>query len=119
MRSRVNLNGQSGSGDTPLLYAAGFGAYDIVYQLLEAGADYRIKDNYGSDLAYVAIERTVPPNSEMARYREKVLKFLAKKGVDLEPARKKVAEELTRKDGLDAGAKRGAWNSTPRRYAKA
>lgn len=37
-------------GQTPVMKAAGLGRYDIVHELLEAGADHKIKNDSGHDL---------------------------------------------------------------------
>ncbi len=89
----ADLNHQDGNGNTPMMYAAGHNWFDTVYRLLDEGADFRIKDKYGYDLAYETIDSSVDPEHELGRWREKVIEFLENEGVDLEPIRKVVAKQ--------------------------
>ena len=71
----------------------GESSFQIAYRLLEAGADYRIKNNYGDDIAFAALWWGGDPKSEQGQWREKVIRLLEKKGADLESARKRVAKK--------------------------
>jgi hypothetical protein len=46
-RVYLDLNAKDEDGSTPLIYAACFGHIDIVYALLNAGANVDVQDNYG------------------------------------------------------------------------
>ena len=119
----ADVNHQDNSGETPLLFAlwelnfeehlklAGNKLeddkhgiqYQMIYRLLEAGADYHIEDNGGRDAVsefVEAIQQTndlkVDPKSDESIWRNKVLQLLAKKGVDLDAARRKLTEEKKR-----------------------
>lgn len=75
----ADINARGGlSGETPIMVAAGLGQFDLVYELLERGADYTIKDNTGEDLLDVIASRkkTMDPNNELYRWMEKVIEWL-------------------------------------------
>jgi uncharacterized protein len=46
----ANIESRDSAGSTPLRIAVLLNREDIVQQLLEAGADFRIRDNEGQDL---------------------------------------------------------------------
>jgi len=90
IRAGADLNHKGGHfGATPLVDAAAVNWYEGVYRLLEAGADYRIKTDAGTDLADLAVDEPIPYALETRRWKDKVLDFLEKKGADLAAARKK------------------------------
>ena len=91
VRAGADLNRKAGHfGSTPLTDAAAAVWYEGVYRLLEAGADFRIKDDAGSSIADFAVTENTPYTPEVRRWKDKVLDFLEKKGVDLEATRKKL-----------------------------
>lgn len=96
VRASADLNHQDQDGETPMIYAARFGWFDTVYRLLEAGADYRIKDRHGRDLAYEIADSDIDPMSTEGQWRAKVQTYLERKGVDFAPIRKQV--EAKRKE---------------------
>ena len=68
----------------------------MVLRLLEAGADYRIRNNDGEDLAYRTARFEIPGDdkSDFGRQVEKVIAFLEGKGLNMGPAEesRRVAE---------------------------
>ena len=90
IKAGTDVNHQDNFGNTPMLHAA-WGRFDVVLRLLEAGADYRIRNNDGEDLAYTAALFDVPGGDASVSGRDckKVIAFLQGKGVDMGPARKK------------------------------
>ena len=95
----ANLNHQDKSNYTPSMYAAGNRQYKMVYLLLQKGADWRLVNKHGQDLAFTCMSYKVMQNDfpEVYRYQEKVLDFLRQKGVDLEEAQRKVDKHMGRK----------------------
>jgi hypothetical protein len=90
IRAGADLNRKAGHfGSTPLTDAAAILWYEGVYRLLEAGADYEIGDDAGTSLADLAVSERVPCAPEVRKWKDKVLDFLEKKGVDLEAARRR------------------------------
>jgi len=65
--------------------AAGLGQFDLVYELLERGADYTIQNKNGDDLLDFIVFRakTMDPKNELTRWMEKVIEWLRKRGVYL------------------------------------
>jgi ankyrin repeat protein len=92
IKAGAKIDYQDACGDTAMIYAARAGWYDSVYRLLEAGADYRIRNTSGYDLADWIVESTGNPKSELGQWREKAMAFLKRKGVDFDATRKKLAE---------------------------
>ena len=88
----ANINHQNKTGETPLLFAAKFNHYDAVCYLLQAGADYQLKDQYGNDLASEIIESTVDRDSELGKLREKAIELLCHKGFDFRDAEQRINE---------------------------
>lgn len=81
----ANLNFRDHQGSTPAIYAAIQRQYDMVYYLLEAGADPTIKDNIHESLGDYATEfaETFDPKGEANRWRLKVIELLRAKGVPI------------------------------------
>ncbi len=50
LNNGADINSVDGQGKSPLLSAADLARYDIVYKLLELGADYTLKDKFGRDI---------------------------------------------------------------------
>jgi hypothetical protein len=76
-------------GETPLLDAAGATWYEGVYRLLETGADYRLTTNDGIELADYVVAEPRDYTGDIRYWKDKVVKFLEEKDVDLEAARKR------------------------------
>src|SRR5690606_32449771 len=51
----LNINYLDSHGQTPCLYAASWDKWEVVWELLECGADKMIKDNYGQSLFSIAV----------------------------------------------------------------
>jgi hypothetical protein len=106
IKAGADINHQDSTGNTPMMYAAMMNWFDSVYYLLEAGADYRLKDRYGYSLADEVVDSSVDPKSDAGRYRRRIAAFLEKNGIDLEPIKKRVLDrdrrtiEKIRKEGL-------------------
>ena len=83
----ADLNLQDGVGDTPLITAASLNAYDIVYELLEIGADYRIHNLSNVTIADRIARSPMDPKNELARWRGKVIEWLAQRGIKAVPPR--------------------------------
>jgi hypothetical protein len=84
----ANINARDWFDSTPLLDAAGGNTdFEIVYHLLERGADYSLKDRNGYDLA-LKLSRTVGrlrPGTKGERWQKKVIDWLHAKGVEIPP----------------------------------
>jgi ankyrin repeat protein len=67
-------------GKTPAMAAAELARFDIVYQLLVLGADFRLKDDYGNDLMDRALSKRgrFPSGSEQEKELELVLEFISR-----------------------------------------
>lgn len=79
----ADVNAQNSFGNTPVMVAAGRGSFDVVYQLLAHGADYRIKNNSGHTLVdWIASERNLmDPNHELYAWMQKVIAWLEERGI--------------------------------------
>ncbi len=93
IKAGANLNFQDACWGTAMMEAADGNWFDTVYQLIESGADYNLSDKFGYCLADRVVDSNVDPKSDLGRYREKVMAFLSKKGVDLDDVRKKLKEK--------------------------
>lgn len=82
----ADINAESSNGDFPVIVAANFGRFDIVYELLERGADYTVTNKNGQNLVgLIAVKRkALNPDHELYQWLEKVSAWLAAKGVDLQ-----------------------------------
>ena len=73
-------------GMAPIHEAGDFSYWDIVYLLLEAGADYKAKNRHGVDIE-MRLKKTKglePRGQGQAEAREKVIAFLKERGVEVE-----------------------------------
>ena len=80
----ANLNFRNKEGYTPVISAANINQYDLVYAMLEAGADPRVKDKRGNTVLYPIRDNRISPKSEHFKWRAKVIEFLKAKGIDVE-----------------------------------
>jgi hypothetical protein len=90
------LNHINGSENTPAEGAVGFGQFDLALQLLEAGADYKIRASKKSSRQLihdvVTREKSLPRYSEKQRAGYmKLLAWLKDRGVDVEAVRADIA----------------------------
>ena len=76
--------GMSMGGKTPMMVAANVVRFDIVYELLNRGADYSLKDDAGRDLMsrIVAMNGRFSADSEQKKYLEQVITWLSERGVN-------------------------------------
>ena len=76
-------------GTTPATDAAGLNQYDIVYYLLQNGANYaaEVKTYQGpkNGLVWTIENNNIDPNSQLYQWREKVIEFLGSKGLTVNP----------------------------------
>lgn len=79
-----NLNFKDRTGSTPLMRAANLNRYDVVYQMLKAGADPMIKNNWGNALPYFIKDGNVNPKHELYQWRAKVIELLKERGIRVE-----------------------------------
>lgn len=77
--------GMSMGGITPVLAAADVVRFDIVYELLKRGANYRFEDDSGRDLVdrIVAVKGRFAAGSEQKKYLEKVIAWLREHGMHI------------------------------------
>lgn len=80
-----DINAKDRFGNTAVKAAAGLGRFEIVYKLLERGADYTIKDRTGRDLAteVASVAGLLRPESDSAKWMAKVIEWLRAKGVEI------------------------------------
>ena len=81
----ANLNFQDRNGETPLVIAAMANSYDIVYALLEAGADPTIKNKWGNTIVYFIERSRTAPATEDYQWRSKTIDLLQAKGIEVGP----------------------------------
>ncbi|MBI5820715.1 MAG: ankyrin repeat domain-containing protein [Verrucomicrobia bacterium] len=104
IQAGADLNRKDGlSGNTPAMNAAVKRMYEDVYLLLQAGADFRARNDHDLDLACYAVNDQPPVEGEARRWQDKVLAFLEQKGVDVEAARAKQAAKGIRTRGVAPG----------------
>ena len=123
IRAGADVNHRNSVGNTPMIHAVqyGGGSFQIVCRLLEAGADHRIQNTSGQDIAFVTLRWSGDPKSEQGQWREKVLALLAKKGANLSTAREKVAKQQKaryRKSTDDIEHQFESWPKSPRPWPK-
>jgi ankyrin repeat protein len=83
LRFGANTNVRTAKGDTPAMVAASLGRFDIVYELLNSGADYSLKNNRGySLLDRMSSKRNMfVAGSVQEKVLEKVIAWLSERGV--------------------------------------
>jgi ankyrin repeat protein len=76
-------------GNTPLTMAAGLNQYDIVYYLLEQGADYTAKlptyKGQVNGLVWSIESTNIDSESPLHVWQDKVVEFLRSKGIAMKP----------------------------------
>lgn len=75
-KAGTNLNAQTTGGATPMITAANLNRFDIVYHLLELGADPTIRDINGYTVLSRIQHNLIDPASPLAKDREKVIDWL-------------------------------------------
>ena len=101
IKAGADIDHADATGETPLIYAASLNWFDSVYYLLEAGADYR-KKQYGRDVTYEIIHTSVDPESDLGKWREKVIDWLRQRGVTFDDAVRILEEEAANADAEHA-----------------
>jgi len=83
LESGANINARGHAQRTPMMKAAGLGQFDLVYELLNRGADYTPKALYGNDLLGIIKQRekTMDPNNSLTHWMHKVIDWLASQNV--------------------------------------
>lgn len=78
LRAGANLNMQDKDGYTALMMAAIYNQYDAVYELLEAGADYKLKNTSGHDVRVLVdlSSGTMKHSGSAWKSLQKVIAFL-------------------------------------------
>jgi|GEM_PF-1291040 len=84
IQAGANLQLRDSEGGTPLIMAAAVNRYDVVYKMLDAGADPTIKTNYGTTIISIIRRTRVDPNSDMWAWRTKVINLLKGRGLDVD-----------------------------------
>jgi len=83
----ANLNWQNRDGRTPMMDATTLNQYELIFAMLDAGADPRLKTRWGTTIVSdINLIRT-DPKSEQWKWREKVINRLISEGIDFEHAR--------------------------------
>lgn len=80
----ANIDHQDLSGSTPMMTAAGIKNFDMVHLLLGKGADVRLENRWGNDLAWMVMEfgdRGMKKGGEQYRWYQKVVEELKKRGL--------------------------------------
>ena len=87
--------------ETPMIYAVGWGRYDIAIYLLEIGADHTILENDYTDLALTIVRRDERLTESGQRLREQLIALLEAKGVDFRAAEEEIALRLKEKEEIN------------------
>lgn len=86
LQSGTDLNHRDEDGDTPLIAAARLGWYAVVQAMLEAGADYRLRNHIGRGVLSDIVESASLAGGDVNESREKVIEWLVDKGADFRDA---------------------------------
>jgi hypothetical protein len=80
----ANLEARNRYGNTPMIAAAWLIRYDIVYELLQAGADPKASTPpRGTTLLDEIPESRIDPKSELYQWRTKVIDLLRSRGIEV------------------------------------
>jgi hypothetical protein len=83
IKAGADINARDSEGETPLIAANDMRSYDVMYTLLENGADFRAKDKLGHSVGYYMLRYPMHgSNKELAESRERCLRFMRKRGND-------------------------------------
>lgn len=86
LQAGANINYQDPvTGDTPLMQAGDLNQFDIVYYLLEQGADYKLKNKFGNTIVYDIEMNNIDPKSQGYTWRQKVIEYLRSKNISVNP----------------------------------
>lgn len=81
--AKANLEFRDPSGESPVVRAAILNQFEMVFYLLQAGADPTIKDKARGTLAHYVTDYPIDPKSEGNRWRLKVIELLRAKGIPI------------------------------------
>jgi ankyrin repeat protein len=84
IKGGADLNFRNRSGVTPPIRAAVTNQYQVVFEMLNAGADPKVKDNWGKELIYYLKDRDLDPKHDLYRWRSKVIELLKERGVSVD-----------------------------------
>ncbi len=86
VESGADINNKDLTGDTPMMMAANLNQYQIVYYLLEKGADPKLKDKMGFSIIYSIKRSNARMNNQCEAYTYllKSVEFLDKKGIKID-----------------------------------
>lgn len=81
----ADIDARDDYGSTPIVRAAMLNQYDLVYKLLNLGADYRIRNNGGSDVVscIVSSGKRMDPKNELTKWMHEVVAWLKERGVEI------------------------------------
>lgn len=84
LRAGADINARDSYSNTPLLAAAVLGDYGIVLQLLKRGADFRLRNQHGQDLASFVTKSIgkIRVGTKWAKARDEVMAWLSNEGVE-------------------------------------
>jgi len=82
----ADLNALDKYGFTPIMQAVMFNRFDMVYLMLESGADPTIKMKSGVSVATMIKDARIAPENELYQWRTKVINLLKTKEIDVEGA---------------------------------
>lgn len=80
----ADLNARDKESFPPIMMASILNRYDMVYIMLEAGADPTIKTKAGTTIVSTIKRIRTDPQSELYQWRAKVIDFLRAKGIDVD-----------------------------------
>lgn len=85
LEAGADINAQTEDGQTPIMYAAVNGQFDVVYDLLERGADYKLGSICGNALPEMIALRLprLHLSGQDQVWFERVIEWLAARGVEI------------------------------------
>jgi tetratricopeptide (TPR) repeat protein len=82
----ADVNYRDSSATTPILYAAPLRRWDTIYVLFKAGADWRLRDDAGTDLLYLLVREAGESTAENMHWRGKVIDWVVAQGASFRDA---------------------------------
>ncbi|NQT13621.1 MAG: ankyrin repeat domain-containing protein, partial [Planctomycetes bacterium] len=114
IKAGADVDFQDDSRDTPMMDAALFKRFDVVYALLAGDADFRLEDLRGLTLAKEILDRELDPMSEAAAWRRKCIEFMENSGVDFQEEKLWIDDWYRRREELfrraDEAERRGEYS---------
>ncbi len=93
IKAGADVNGRTADGSTVLMEAAILEQYEMMYLLLEAGADPRARNSTGVAASYYLIDRAmIGASTETLKRLQRCMDFMARNGVDFEKEKARYAE---------------------------